>query len=186
VTRPAPAAPDAPALSDEERPFARFPGARAPDRRRDVDAHGVRLRVVEWGAADGRPLLLAHGGFDFAQTWSGFAPLLADAGWRVVGWDQRGHGDSAHAALYSWDADMRDALSVLDSVTHEPLPFVGHSKGGSVLTSLAHAVSAVLIRGEREGSPREVYQNATVSRSRCGSRVSTGSSARPRCARYAS
>jgi len=139
VTRPAPAAPDAPALSDEERPFARFPGARAPDRRRDVDAHGVRLRVVEWGAADGRPLLLAHGGFDFAQTWSGFAPLLADAGWRVVGWDQRGHGDSAHAALYSWDADMRDALSVLDSVTHEPLPFVGHSKGGSVLTSLAHA-----------------------------------------------
>ena len=45
----------------------------------------------------------------------GFAPLLADAGWRVVSFDQRGHGDSDHAALYNWDADARDALAVLDS-----------------------------------------------------------------------
>ena len=63
-------------------------------------------------------------------------------------WDQRGHGDSEHAALYQWEADMRDAMAVLDSVTAEALPVVGHSKGGSLMTQIAasmpHRVSAVV------------------------------------------
>lgn len=116
-----------------------YPGARAPDRRRDVDVAGLRIAVWEWGDARARPLLLAHGGFDFARTYEVFAPLLADAGWRVVSWDQRGHGDSEHAALYNWDADARDALAVLDSIGRAPVPFVGHSKGASVLMHLADA-----------------------------------------------
>src|SRR5262245_57283789 len=114
-----------------------YPGARRPDRRRDVDAWGVRLAVWEWGEPDAPPLLLAHGGFDFAGTMDGFAPRLAEAGWRVVSWDQRGHGDSDHTILYNWEADVRDALAVLDSTTRRPIPFVGHSKGGSVLVQLA-------------------------------------------------
>ncbi|MEY2452090.1 MAG: hypothetical protein QOD92_1664 [Acidimicrobiaceae bacterium] len=117
-----------------------FPGARRPDRKRWVSDHGLQLAVWEWGDADGPPLLLAHGGFDFAGTYDGFAPLLADAGWRVVSWDQRGHGDSDHAVLYSWDSDVRDALAVLDSTTREPVPFVGHSKGGSVVMQMAEAL----------------------------------------------
>ena len=125
-----------------------FPGARAPDRRRTVDSHGVRLAVYEWGDPDAPPLLLAHGGFDFARTFDVFAPLLADAGWRVVAWDQRGHGASEHAAMYSWEADLRDALAVVDSVTTGPLPVVGHSKGGSVMVQFAaalpHRVSALV------------------------------------------
>jgi pimeloyl-ACP methyl ester carboxylesterase len=101
--------------------------------------HGVRLAVHEWGREDAPPLLLAHGGFDFSRTFDVFAPLLAAGGWRVVSFDQRGHGDSDHAALYSWDADARDALAVLDSTTAQPVPFVGHSKGGAVLTHLAQS-----------------------------------------------
>ena len=89
-----------------------FPGARAPDRQRTVDSHGVRIAVYEWGDPDAPPLALAHGGFDFARTFDVFAPLLAGAGWRVVAWDQRGHGASEHAAMYSWEADLRDALAV--------------------------------------------------------------------------
>jgi len=110
-----------------------FPGARAPDRRRTVDAHGVQLAVYEWGDEKAPPLLLVHGGFDFARTYDVFAPLLADAGYRVVSWDHRGHGDSEHAELYSWLADERDMLAVLDTVSREPIPAVGHSKGGSML-----------------------------------------------------
>lgn len=117
-----------------------YPGARRPDRQRWVSDHGLRLAVWEWGDADAPPLLLAHGGFDFAGTYDVFAPLLADAGWRVVSWDARGHGDSDHAVLYSWDADVRDALAVLDSTTREPIPFVGHSKGGSVVMQMAEAM----------------------------------------------
>jgi pimeloyl-ACP methyl ester carboxylesterase len=97
------------------------------------------LAVHEWGDPDAPPLFLVHGGFDFARTFDVFAPLLAAAGWRVVAWDQRGHGDSEHAALYSWEADLRDALAVMDAVTERPAPVVAHSKGGALMIQLADA-----------------------------------------------
>src|SRR5207245_5633132 len=128
-----------PALMDANEETVDFPGARRPDRVRRVDSYGVGLNVVEWGDASAPVVLLAHGGFDFAGTFDVFAPLLADAGWRVVSWDQRGHGDSDRAFLYSWESDARDALAVLDSTTRAPVPFVGHSKGGSIMTHLADA-----------------------------------------------
>lgn len=117
-----------------------YPGARRPDRFRTVDSDGLALAVWEWGEPDAPPLMLAHGGFDFAGTYDRFAPLLVDAGWRVVSWDQRGHGDSEHANLYSWEADRRDAMAVLDSISRDPIPLVGHSKGGALLLALADAV----------------------------------------------
>lgn len=117
-----------------------IPGARPPDRTDAVDAAGVRIAIHEWGDADAPPLMLAHGGFDFARTFDTFAPRLADAGWRVVSWDHRGHGDSDHAHLYSWDADLRDAAAVFDRVAgRRPVPAIGHSKGGAILVQLADA-----------------------------------------------
>ncbi len=116
-----------------------YPGARGPDRRTMIQSWGVGIACHEWGSADAPPLLLAHGGFDFSGTFHLLAPLLADAGWRVVAWDQRGHGDSQHATLYSWDADVRDALAVLDSVTTGACPVIGHSKGGNLMMQLADA-----------------------------------------------
>jgi len=106
-------------------PPASYPGVRAPDRSCWVDANGVRLRAYEWGDPGAPSVLLAHGGFDFARTYDQFAPLLADAGWRVVTWDHRGHGDSQHTALYSWDADERDLLAVADACVPEPCPGAG-------------------------------------------------------------
>ena len=116
-----------------------FPGAAAPDRHYRLDAGGLHLAVHEWGDTAAPPLFLVHGGFDFARTYSVFAPRLAAAGWRVVAWDQRGHGDSDYAALYSWDGDLRDAMAVMDSVTDRPAPVVGHSKGGAMMIQLADA-----------------------------------------------
>ncbi len=125
-----------------------YPGAQPPHRRRTVDSSGLPLAVWEWGAADAPPVLFAHGGFDFGRTFDVFGPLVAEAGWRVVAWDQRGHGDSAHAHLYSWEADIRDALAVIDSIGSAPLPVLGHSKGGSLMLQLAdaapHRVRAVV------------------------------------------
>ncbi len=141
-----------------EAPAYRYPGARRPDRAYRVDSDGLGVAVYEWGVATATPLLLAHGGFDFAGTFDVFAPLLADAGYRVVSWDHRGHGDSDHAPLYSWHADLRDALAVLNSVTSAPIPMVGHSKGGSVLMQLCEArphrvTRFVNIDGMPSGSP---------------------------------
>ena len=102
-------------------------------------AGDVNIAVHEWGAADAPPLFLAHGGFDFARTFDVFAPLLAAAGWRVVSWDARGHGDSDQTEMYSWDGDMRDSMAVMDSVTDRAAPVVGHSKGGAMMLQLADA-----------------------------------------------
>jgi pimeloyl-ACP methyl ester carboxylesterase len=113
-------------------------GAEHPAREYDVDSDGVRIAVHEWGDENAPPLFVAHGGFDFARTYDIFAPLIAAGGWRVVGWDHRGHGDSEHAELYSWDADLRDALAVFEHVSPgEPLPVIGHSKGGALMIQLA-------------------------------------------------
>lgn len=116
-----------------------YPGAVAPDRFRSVNSHGLEIAVYEWGDSSAPPVMMAHGGFDFARTLDVFAPLIAARGWRVISWDQRGHGDSEHAALYSWDADVRDALAVFDSVSSDPVPVLGHSKGGSLMLVLAEA-----------------------------------------------
>lgn len=116
---------------------ASYPGARRPDRSYRTDSAGLSLATYEWGDPDDPPVLLVHGGFDFAATFDLLAPLIADAGWRVIAWDQRGHGDSDHAHLYSWDADTRDAVAVMDQVTLDPMPVVGHSKGGGLMLHLA-------------------------------------------------
>jgi pimeloyl-ACP methyl ester carboxylesterase len=116
-----------------------YPGVIAPEREYHVDVVGLQIAVHEWGDAAAPPLFCVHGGFDFARTYDVFAPKLASAGWRVVAWDQRGHGDSEHAALYGWDADLRDAMVVMDSVTDRPAPVIGHSKGGSLMIQLADA-----------------------------------------------
>lgn len=100
----------------------------------------MRLAVYEWGDPAAPPLALVHGGFDFARTFDVFAPILADAGYRVVSWDHRGHGDSQHADLYSWLADERDLLAVFDSISRAPIPAIGHSKGGAMLV---HTIDAM-------------------------------------------
>lgn len=140
---PGPRATDAP--PDIAPTIRRYPGARRPDRSRWVSSAGLRIAVYEWGDPDGPLLLAAHGGFDFAGTYDGFAPLLAAGGWRVVSWDARGHGNSDRAVLYSWAADLRDAAAVLDSCVagrpaHERVVVLGHSKGGGIVLEMAHAL----------------------------------------------
>jgi pimeloyl-ACP methyl ester carboxylesterase len=123
----------------DETEVVTYPGARRPDRVRTVSSSGIELAVYEWGEPDAPPILMAHGGFDFAGTFDGLAARLADGGHRCVAWDARGHGDSQRAVLYSWGGDVRDALAVLNSIGGEPVPFLGHSKGGGILLELADA-----------------------------------------------
>ncbi len=117
-----------------------FPGAVAPQRQYRIDAEGVGIAIHEWGDERDPVLMLAHGGLDFSQTYNVFAPLLAAAGWRVVAWDHRGHGDSDHPHLYSFDADLRDAVNVFDAVAgRQPVSVIGHSKSGAMMIALAAA-----------------------------------------------
>ena len=128
---------DAPAIGPTGRTF---PGARRPDRSWWVSSAGLRIAAYAWGDPADPVILMAHGGFDFAGTFDVFAPLLVAGGHQVVSWDARGHGCSEHAVLYSWAADLRDAVAVLDSLEREQVVFLGHSKGGGLMLDLAHAL----------------------------------------------
>lgn len=112
-----------------------YPGAVPPERSRDLESMGIRLRLHEWGDPARAPVLLAHGMFDHARGFDTLAPLLATR-FRVVALDARGHGDSAWADAYSWVADLTDLANVLRSLGR-PTHLVGHSKGGGQVTDVA-------------------------------------------------
>ncbi len=112
-----------------------FPGAVPPERRSTVVSAGLRLGCLEWGDPAAPPLVLCHGMWDHARSFSVLAPLLARR-YRVVALDARGHGDSDWAAAYSWPSDVRDIVAVLGTLGR-PAHLVGHSKGGGQATDAA-------------------------------------------------
>ena len=100
-------------------------------RRETVVAGKHSLAVWEAGPARAPAVLLAHGwGGRGVQMGSFVAPLLA-AGYRVVWFDQPGHGESGRSAVAL--PDFVRALEALAS-THGPFTAaIGHSLGAAAL-----------------------------------------------------
>ena len=120
-----------------------------------VPGNGLTHHVLEWPASAGSgpktTALLLHGLMDAAATWDLVAPLLVEAGLRVVAPDLRGFGDGPrvpaggyyHFADYVFDvADLVDALVPADA----PLVVVGHSMGGTVATLFSGTFPARVTR----------------------------------------
>jgi pimeloyl-ACP methyl ester carboxylesterase len=103
------------------------------DMHKFVARDGVPLVWREIG--DGRPLVLLHGLFSNAQTnWFkyGHAARLADAGFRVIAPDLRGHGtsDAPHdVAAYPADILARDALDLISHLGLSDYDLGGFSLG---------------------------------------------------------
>jgi pimeloyl-ACP methyl ester carboxylesterase len=83
-------------------------------------AQGNRLVATEMGAGD-RAVLLLHGGGQTRHAWAKTARRLAEAGWRAIALDQRGHGDSAWAAdgAYTFPDYAADAAAVARRIAAE-------------------------------------------------------------------
>jgi pimeloyl-ACP methyl ester carboxylesterase len=62
-------------------------------RDRFLDANRLRHHLLEWSTT-GPTVLLLHGFLEHAHAWDLVAPRLADAGFRVLALDWRGHGDT--------------------------------------------------------------------------------------------
>lgn len=94
------------------------------------------LRIGYETAGDGPPVLLIHGfGSSRAQNWraTGWYKTLAEAGFRVIAMDCRGHGDSDKPhdpACYGYTRMAADALAVLEAVDAGRVDVVGYSMGG--------------------------------------------------------
>lgn len=106
-------------------------------------ADGTRLNAIELGPADAPVVLALHG---FASTaaanWilSGWERPLLEAGFRLVAFDLRGHGESdrsADPAAYRLTTLADDALEVLDAAGADRAHLLGYSLGSRLALELA-------------------------------------------------
>ncbi len=92
---------------------------------------GLMLVADCEGGEDRPPVVLLHGGGQTRHSWRGTMRRLVDAGYRVIAYDSRGHGDSDWApdgdyGLPALSDDLRAVLATLD----QPAALVGASMGG--------------------------------------------------------
>jgi pimeloyl-ACP methyl ester carboxylesterase len=106
----------------------------------DVATPAVQLRALVWGPDDGPVALCLHGFPDTAYGWRKVAPVLAEAGWKVVAPFMRGYGPSSIPAdgSYHVGALMDDALRLLQAVgpTGRDV-IIGHDWGAMAASGVA-------------------------------------------------
>ena len=124
---------------------------------------GKRIATYAWGD-DGAPTVLCVHGFASSckDNWvdTGWVAALLNAGFRVLGVDQRGHGasDVPHeASAYSMSAFVADLVTVLDTYLVDEVRYLGYSLGARVGWQLAvqapEHVSRAVLGGIPDGRP---------------------------------
>lgn len=103
---------------------------------------GVRLACTEYGpsAPSAVPVLLLHGLAGHTAEWDVLAGLLGP-GYRLVGYDARGHGMSERLPKdVSRAAHVRDVVAVIEKLALDHAVLIGQSLGGltALLTAAAH------------------------------------------------
>lgn len=101
---------------------------------------GIKVRVVERGDSGSFPVLLVHGFGCSAYVFRRNMPALADAGFRVIAIDLKGHGLSDKPLApeeYTIDSLVEHLRDVLDALHLDRPALVGHSLGGSLIYHFA-------------------------------------------------
>ncbi|HVT76243.1 MAG TPA: alpha/beta hydrolase [Acidimicrobiales bacterium] len=113
-----------------------------------VTPDGNTIAFTDHGGS-GPDLLLAHATGFCGGVWAPIADALT-AGFRVVTFDERGHGASEPApnGEYNWEGFATDALAVVDALDLQRPFGAGHSCGGALL---------VLAELRRPGTFRSIW-----------------------------
>jgi pimeloyl-ACP methyl ester carboxylesterase len=108
----------------------------------------VRLEYTESGPASGRPVVLLAGFRAAAATWLFQVRELANAGFRVISVDIRGHGTAEHPdfghSMQRRGADVHDVLEALDL---SDAVLVGQSMGGNTIWAYLHEFGSRRVAG---------------------------------------
>jgi pimeloyl-ACP methyl ester carboxylesterase len=108
---------------------------------RTFDSDGVEIAFIDEGEGD--PVLLIHGfASNVATNWvgPGWVKALNDAGFRVIAYDNRGHGQSAKLYdLKDYGAPLmaEDARRLLDHLGIMRADVMGYSMGARISAFLA-------------------------------------------------
>jgi pimeloyl-ACP methyl ester carboxylesterase len=107
---------------------------------------GARIWYASHGPAKAKPaqaktsntVILLHGGLGHGGNWSHQVPALAEAGYRVVVIDSRGHGRSSRDARpYTYELMASDVIAVMDALEIGKAAFIGWSDGACIALVLA-------------------------------------------------
>lgn len=112
-----------------------MPGANSDFETREFQApDGVRLVADVGGPLDAPTVILLHGGGQTRHSWSGSMKALMGAGYRVINFDARGHGDSdwSDKGAYSISDRAMD-LETLCKEAGDRFAVVGASLGGATI-----------------------------------------------------
>jgi pimeloyl-ACP methyl ester carboxylesterase len=104
-----------------------------------VRVPGVGELFVRDSAGDGPPVVLLHGWmFPSDLNWFRAYGPLADAGYRVLAIDHRGHGRGLRTdEPFTLTACASDAAAVVRALELGPVTAVGYSMGGPIATLMA-------------------------------------------------
>jgi 3-oxoadipate enol-lactonase len=98
-----------------------------------ADVNGTTLHYRFDGPGPGPVVMLSNSLASTLAMWDHQVPALVDAGFRVLRYDHRGHGQSAvPAGPYSIELLAADAAGLIDKLGLDKIHFCGLSMGGMV------------------------------------------------------
>jgi pimeloyl-ACP methyl ester carboxylesterase len=100
---------------------------------RAIETNGVTLAVEDRG--EGYPIVLIHGFPETSYSWRHVAPVLHDAGFRVITYDLRGSGASSGPDAidaYGLVTQTEDLVGILDRIGIDEAAIVGHDWGSII------------------------------------------------------
>ena len=105
-----------------------------------VEANGIRHYYLEWGDASNPALLMLHATGLCAWSWKPVARELAQD-YRVLAFDQRGHGDTDRSDRgYRFEFVGDDLAAIVEKLDLERPRVIGHSSGGLAVILAANLI----------------------------------------------
>lgn len=93
---------------------------------------GVKLFYKDWG--QGQPIVFHHGWPLSSDDWDPQMLFFVQRGYRVIGFDRRGHGRSSQVSDgHDMDHYAADAAAVVERLDLRGAVHIGHSTGGGVV-----------------------------------------------------
>jgi non-heme chloroperoxidase len=134
----------------------------------------VEIFYKDWGR--GRPVVFSHGWPLNGDAWQDQLKAVADAGYRAVAHDRRGHGRSTPVwDGYDFDTFADDLADLLDHLDLRDVTLVAHSMGGGEVARyigrhgtgrvrsvvLLSAITPLMLQGpdNPEGVPQSVFDD---------------------------